>query len=437
MAKLTGEHSVPDLGERLVIVLGSTGSIGKQTLEVVAHINALHAAGRSPVALRVVGLAAGGAHCEVLAEQARRFGVKNIACPREMDSGDLPPGARVFGGQTSAEDLVRSVDCDLVVAAIVGIAGLPATLAAVQEGRDVALANKETLVAAGSLVIPLARDPVRKVCLLPVDSEHSALWQCLLSGLAPREWDEDPRPHEWCPPWIQARSVRRAVLTASGGPFRGWTRDRIDAATPAEALNHPTWRMGPKVTIDSASLMNKALEVIEAHWLFGLPADRIEVLVHPQSTVHAMVEFDDGSLVAQMAAPDMRTPIQIALTWPRRVQGAGRRVDLGAIGRLDFEPVDHDRFPALRLAYEVIARGGTAGAIFNAANEAAVRAFLAPGPRPPLPFGRIPELVEEALGHVTPGPLNTLEDVVQADRRAREFVEARLGVAGDAPVRGG
>jgi len=414
---------------RQLIILGSTGSIGTQTLEVVAHINALHEAGRSPVQFQVVGLAAGGGNASLLTEQARRFNVPNVACPRDIDLADLPARCRFFGGATASEDLIRSVDCHTVVAAIVGSAGLGATLAAVQECRDVAIANKETLVAAGELIVPLALDPGCDVRLLPVDSEHAALWQCLLAALGPVGFEDDPQPKQWCPPWVRPAGIKRAVLTASGGPFRTWSRERIAGATVADALKHPTWSMGAKVTVDSASLMNKTLEVIEAHWLFGLAAHQIDVLIHPQSIVHAMAEFDDGSVVAQMAAPDMRTPIQRALSYPEVLAGAGKAMDWRALAGLEFEPPDLDRFPALRLASLVIERGGTAGAVLNGANEEAVAAFLASangGPRVAFPY--IAEVVGAALEEIPVRPLRKLDDCFDAEREAREFVRRHLGL---------
>lgn len=391
---------------RRLIILGSTGSIGTQTLEVVAHLNALHERHLHHERYVVVGLAA-GRNQKLLEEQARRFNVS-----RTVLAGD---------NAGAAEDLVRSVGCDLVVAAMVGSAGLPATLAAVELGRDIAIANKETLVAAGELIVPRALRSRSR--LLPVDSEHAALWQCLgvMSGTG-----VPPVHSPAAPPYVEHPSIRRAVLTASGGPFRTWTKAAIDAATRAQALNHPTWSMGPKVTVDSASLMNKALEVIEAHWLFSIPPDRISVLVHPQSLVHALVEFADGNILAQLAAPDMRSPIQHALSWPMpRAEGAARSLDLGSLSRLDFEPPDSARFPALGLAYRALAKGGTAGAVLNAANEAAVRRFLdAAGT--PLPFGRIPEIVAAALDDLPASPLRTLGDCLAAEAAARDYVASRL-----------
>jgi 1-deoxy-D-xylulose-5-phosphate reductoisomerase len=399
---------------RRLIVLGSTGSIGTQALEVVAHLNELHEQGAWPKRYEVVGLAA-GRNARILSEQAAQFPQAQLAISHadvrdlaleEQGSGASFPGRLVNArhGPDAAERLVREVECDIVLAAMVGAAGLPATLAAAELGRDIALANKETLVAAGSLIVPVAQRTGAR--LLPVDSEHSGVWQALQS-LGPI-----------CPPCDAPRGLERVILTASGGPFRTWPKDRIDRATPAEALNHPTWSMGPKVTIDCASLTNKALEVIEAHWLFGLPADRIDVLIHPASIVHALVEFADGSVVAHMAAPDMRGPIQHALAFPHRLSALSSRLDWREIGRLEFEAPDLNRFPALALATQVIERGGAAGAVFNAANEAAVAAFLAGK----IPFGRIPALTSAALAELGAAPITTLADVQTADAEARRFV---------------
>ncbi|HEX2837884.1 MAG TPA: 1-deoxy-D-xylulose-5-phosphate reductoisomerase [Phycisphaerales bacterium] len=431
---------------RRVIILGSTGSIGTQAVEVIEHVNAMARAGKSPISFEVVGLAA-GKNATLLAEQARRLGVKHVGLANgESDSlptFDLPTGCRVLRGTNSAEELVRAVECDIVVAAMVGIAGLPATVAAVQCGRLIALANKETLVAAGELVVPriladrenFGETPYSP--LMPVDSEHAALFQCLSefeyepvyeadeSGI-----DEDYSHHNLlatsyrsAPPRAAGLNrVRRATLTASGGPFREWTIDQLERATPEQALKHPTWSMGAKVTIDSATLMNKALELIEAHWLFGLPADKLDAIVHPQSLVHAIVEFLDGSSVAQLAAPDMKTPIQRALTWPFCLEGCSRRIDWASLRSLAFEPVDHARFPAVSLAYHVMERGGTSGAILNAANEVAVEAFLAGRTG----FRSITRHVEAALADIPTREVRTLADVLEADAAARDFVRSRI-----------
>ncbi len=394
--------------ERRVILLGSAGSIGTQTLDVIAHLNALHDCGEFPTRFRVVGLAT-GSNRRCLMDQAQAFGVHDLA----LAVGDpAAPPHRLRIGPHAAEQLIRDVPCDIVLAAMVGAAGLPATLAAIELGIDVALANKETLVAAGELVIPAARCTGSK--LLPVDSEHAGVWQCLAS--APPSATAPA-----CPPMNCDASISRVVLTASGGPFRLLSKHEVYNATPAQALNHPTWKMGPKVTVDSASLTNKALEIIEAHWLFGIPADKIEALVHPQSIVHAIVEFADGSLVAQLASPDMRLPIQQALSHPHRPAGVAKKLDLSQLASLHFSPPDLERFPALALAYDVIRLAGTSGAVFNAANEAAVELFLAGA----IPFGMIPELTVDALKCVGVSPLRSLADVLEADTQARRAVAAR------------
>ncbi|MBM4108281.1 MAG: 1-deoxy-D-xylulose-5-phosphate reductoisomerase [Phycisphaerae bacterium] len=398
--------------ERRVIILGSTGSIGTQALGVIAHLNALADAGSSPLRFRVVGLAA-GRNADLLAAQARRFAVADLAL---ASSGAAPPDARTFRGPNAAEELVRAVECDLVLAAIVGIAGLPATLAAVELGRDVALANKETLVAAGALVIPAARRSGAR--LLPVDSEHSAIGQCLAPCI--QGTPDGKRSCSAAPPLALDGSVHRLILTASGGALRSLPTDRLRAATPEQALKHPTWTMGPKVTIDSASLMNKALELIEAHWLFGAPADRLAAVLHPESVVHALVELVDGSVLAHLAAPDMKVPIQHALTWPHRLPGGGRRLNPLGLGALRFEPVDPDRYPALALAHRAIESGGTAGAILNAANEAAVDAFLRQ--ERPIPFGWIADVAADAMRSIPVKPAASLGAIMEADALARRFV---------------
>lgn len=420
---VTRSRTPTGVRERRVILLGSTGSIGTQTVETIVHLNALAERGESAVVYRVVGLAA-GRNVEVLSQQAGMFpGARIAAAHAEFDrEGSLT-------GPDSAERLVREVECDLVLGAMVGAAGLPATLAAVELGRDVALANKETLVAAGALVVPAARRSGAK--LLPVDSEHAGVWQCLPIGASGERAETTepvrsvggagvgvPSQDGGCPPMRCGGEVARVVLTASGGPFRTWTREQIVAATPAQALKHPTWSMGQKVTIDSASLTNKALELIEAHWLFGLEPERLGVVIHPQSIVHALVEMSDGNVIAQLAPPDMRTPIQIALTYPARRAGVSRKLDWASLSRLDFEQPDLDRFPALGAAERVMRLGGTAGAVFNAANEAAVEMFL----RGEIPFGRIPELSLGAIDGVGVSPLRGLQDVLDADAEARRWV---------------
>ncbi|HED54404.1 MAG TPA: 1-deoxy-D-xylulose-5-phosphate reductoisomerase [Phycisphaerales bacterium] len=394
-----------------IVILGSTGSIGTQALEVIEALNEQD----SGFAFEIVGIAAGRCS-EALESQARRPGLRWMACA-ETGSLSVPPGVDVFSGDDAAEAMLRraheTVGVDLVLSAIVGSAGLGATLAAVKLGIDVALANKETLVAAGELVVGSANETGAR--LLPVDSEHSAIWQCLGAGAE-------------APPMSGLDRVRRVTLTASGGPLRGLGRDEVNSATPARVLAHPTWDMGRKITVDCASLMNKALEVIEAHWLFGLEADRISVLVHPSSTVHSLVEFVDGSVMAQLGIPDMRTPIQYALTRGRRTPGGSGSLDLATIGSLEFFEPDLEAFPALGLAYEVIRRGGNAGAVVNAANEEAVSAFLAPGNEDGrrVPFGRLSEIASGALEAIAPAPIRSLADVRRAEAEARAWAREHL-----------
>ncbi|MBM4007317.1 MAG: 1-deoxy-D-xylulose-5-phosphate reductoisomerase [Planctomycetes bacterium] len=382
------------MATRRLILLGSTGSIGVNTVEVLQHLRS------EGVVFEVIGLAA-GSNAALLTEQARALGVHEVAIVDPDAARSLPTSMHVRTGPEAAlrlvEDLARPGD--LLVAAMVGFAGLASAIRAIELGCDIALANKETLVAAGDLV--MSRVAARGVQLFPIDSEHSALAQCIRSG--------------------RVQELERVVITASGGPFRTWSAERTAAATPAEALRHPTWQMGRKITIDSATLMNKALELIEAHWLFGLPAERIEAIVHPQSLVHGFAEFRDGSVIAQLSPPDMKLPIQMALTWPDRHAGLARRLDWSTLRQLDFEPVDHARFPALRLAHEVIRRGGSAGATLNAANEVAVHAFLAGQ----IPFGRIAQVVQEALAELPDRPIQSLADAERADHEARLFASSR------------
>lgn len=414
---------------RRVILLGSTGSIGRQTLEVIAHLNTLHERGEHEHRYEVVGLAA-GKNVALLGEQSALFprarlaiahaDVRDLALGEQGQSAAFP--GRLLGaihGEDAALRLVREVACEIVVAAMVGSAGLPATLAAVELGRHVALANKETLVAAGGLVVPAARRSGAK--LLPIDSEHSAVWQCLSSGDAP--------------PLVCGSGVARVVLTASGGALRDWPKDRIEHATPTDVLNHPTWSMGPKVTVDSASLTNKAFELLEAHWLFGLGGERLGVVIHPQSVVHALVEHADGSVIAQLARPDMRLPIQFALTHPARAPGAWPRLDWARASRLDFLPPDPERFPALGLAYDVLrgGEGSALGAVFNGANEAAVEAFLAPGSL--VRFGLISKIVGETMTEFAGARARTLNEVLEIDAAARRAARGRLGVREATPIR--
>jgi 1-deoxy-D-xylulose-5-phosphate reductoisomerase len=379
---------------RSVAVLGATGSIGVQALEVIAANPGLEVCALS------AHRDAGG-----LAAAARRSGARHVALSdpdAAARAGGELGGAAVHAGPEGVEELIAASGPDMVLNAIVGAAGLRATLAAFAAGADVALANKESLVAGGELVLAAQRAAGRR--LLPVDSEHSALAQCL-EGAAPG-------------------SVTGLVVTASGGPFRGRRRDELAAVTPADALAHPTWSMGPKITIDSATLMNKGLEVIEAYHLFAVPYDAIEVVVHPQSIVHGMVRFRDGALLAHAGAPDMRVPISWALTHPARDATSVPPLDLTRALSLEFEPVDTATFRCLALAREAGTAGGTAPCVLNAANEVAVGAFLDER----IGFLDIAAVVEEALARVPAEPVESLEQVLEADRRARAAA-AGAGVA--------
>jgi len=384
--------ATPSAQTRRLIVLGSTGSIGVNALDVVEHLNA---AGQT---IRIVGLAA-HSNDKKLIEQAKRHGASRVAIADEARATAIRqalPSADVLAGASAALHLVEQTEATDLLVAVVGIAALPATLAAVDKGMNVALASKETLVAGGELVADLAQE--HNARLIPVDSEHSAIFQCL-NGQLPE-------------------TIERIVLTASGGPFRQVDRQTVANATIEQALAHPTWRMGRKITIDSATMMNKALEIVEAHWLFDLPGEKIDVIIHPQSVVHSFVEFRDHSVLAQLGPPDMKTPIQYALTYPHREPGCSKALDWATLRQLEFEVPDAERFPSLGLAYDVIKAGGTAGAVFNAANEAAVQAFLDSRIR----FGRIVELVDRALNSIAPQPADSLEAILDADRKARQFV---------------
>ncbi|TWU00569.1 1-deoxy-D-xylulose 5-phosphate reductoisomerase [Botrimarina colliarenosi] len=341
---------------RRIAVLGSTGSIGRNTIEVIRA---------SKGRLRATVLSA-HSRLDLLIEQARELKPRYLVASDEQTAAEqswkgLPKETELLVGRKALEQAAGCDDVDVVLAAIVGSAGVRSTLAALKTGKTVALANKETLVTAGPIVRKLLDDqrkknPAAPERLLPVDSEHSAVFQSLACG--------------------RRDEVERIVLTASGGPFRTWAREQLAQVTVDEALAHPTWEMGPKITIDSATMMNKALEVIEARWLFDIPPDRIKVMIHPQSVIHSMVEFVDGSVVAQLGPPDMKLPIQHALEYPRRLPGPAERLDWTRNHELRFEPADFDRFPALSLGFECAEQGGTSGAVLNAANEAAVQSFL-------------------------------------------------------------
>jgi len=375
---------------RRIFLLGSTGSIGTSALDVIRDFER-----RGDRRFEVAGLSAlrNGA---LLAEQAAEF--KSPAIAIADDNAPLPAtgSARVYRGRDAASEMIatHAGRGDLVLAAMVGAAGIEPVLSAIGRGCDIALANKETLVAAGAVVMPAAAKA--GVRIIPVDSEHNALFQCLKASTSIQE-------------------VRRVVLTASGGPFRTKSREEMSRATVEDALAHPTWRMGAKVTVDSASLMNKALELVEAHWLFGLPSGQIDAIVHPQSIVHGFVEYLDGSVLAQLSPPDMRTPIQQALCDPERLEGPSRKLDFSELRTLEFAPIDPVRFPAISLAHRVISLGGTAGAVLNAANEVAVAAFLDRR----IGFLEIVELVRETLDSMPFEPVTGLPDVLAADRAAR------------------
>lgn len=385
-----------DESARRVALLGSTGSIGRSTLEVVAA-----SGGR----LRIVGLTA-HSRLDLLEQQAEQFHPQWIVAVDEQAGRRrtwqrLPGDVQLYYGLEAIDRLVSAPDVDVVVAAIVGSVGLRSTWAALQAGKRVALANKETLVMAGPLVTNLARQS--GALLLPIDSEHSAVFQALRAG--------------------QRAEVRRIILTASGGPFRRWTTEQMQSATVEQALAHPTWNMGKKITIDSATMMNKALELIEARWLFDLQPEQIQIVVHPQAIVHSMVEFVDGSIIAQMGPPDMRLPIQYALSYPERWGCPSTKMDFTKPCGLEFEPPDFERFPALQLGYEVAAAGGTAGAVLNAANEAAVQAFLDGR----IGFCQIVPACRKALEQHNYEPHPTLETLLQLDAWARQEVQRWIG----------
>ena len=380
--------------KRKVAILGATGSVGKSTLDLVE---------RNPDRFEVVTVTA-ATNAAALADIARRTGAKLAVLADESRLAqlrDLLAGTdcHAAAGEAALID-AASADAELVIAAIVGCAGLRPVMAAVDAGKTVALANKEALVTAGHLMTRAAQ--ASGATLLPIDSEHNAIFQCLAG--------------------TRREDVSRIVLTASGGPFRTASSDTIAAATPAQACAHPNWSMGAKISVDSATMMNKGLELIEARYLFSLPSERIDVLIHPQSVVHSLVEFVDGSVLAQLGAPDMRIPIAYALAWPERIETPAQRLDLAAIARLDFETPDLDRFPALRLAREALEAGGAAPIVLNAANEVAVAGFLAER----LAFPEIARFVGRALDSLDFSAPQTIEDVLEIDRATRSSVEALM-----------
>ena len=381
-----------------VTLLGATGSIGRQTLDVLA---------RNPERYRVLGLTAGhrwrelAEHCltwrpafAALADERAAEALRNHL--REAGSH-----TQVLAGHAGVAEVAALQEADTVVAAIVGAAGVRPTLAAVEAGKKILLANKETLVVTGALFM----DAVKRhgATLLPVDSEHNAIFQCLpAEGVGP--------------------GVRRLLLTASGGPFRGWTREQLTAVTPEQAVCHPNWDMGPKISVDSATLMNKGLEYIEACWLFDVAPQRIEVVIHPQSVVHSMVEYLDGSVLAQMGTPDMRTPIACALSWPERIESGASRLDFATLSGLDFQAPDNDAFPCLGLARQAMEEGGAATAVLNAANEEAVAAFLDRR----LGFNAIGAVVEETLQRTPSSRCADVDAVMDVDARARDLARSLI-----------
>ncbi|HHW49669.1 MAG TPA: 1-deoxy-D-xylulose-5-phosphate reductoisomerase [Clostridiaceae bacterium] len=372
-----------------IAILGSTGSIGKQTLEVARNLN-----------IEVSGLTA-NTNIALLEEQAREFRPKMIAVGSEELACKLEKRLKGLGIQvvygTEGISRVASIDSvDTVVSSIVGIAGLLPTLEAIKHGKNIALANKETLVTAGELVVKEAQEKGAKI--LPIDSEHSAVFQCI----------EGNRPND----------VKSIILTASGGPFRGKSVDELEHVSVQEALKHPNWKMGKKITIDSATLMNKGLEVIEAKWLFGVSEDKIQVVIHPQSAIHSMVEYVDGVIIAQLAAPDMRIAIQYALTYPERLSNNFSRLDLLKVGEMTFESPDYKTFPCLKLAIEALKTGGTMPTVLNAVNEVAVSMFL----EGKIGFMEIPRIIEEIMGRHKVNTRPSLDDIIEVDIWAREEV---------------
>jgi 1-deoxy-D-xylulose-5-phosphate reductoisomerase len=378
-----------------VSVLGATGSIGASTLDVLA---------RHPERYRVFALTAHRA-ADALLELCKRYRPRYAVLSGIAENPSLTrqfreAGSELLFGAAALEDVARDRECRTVMAAIVGAAGLAATLAAARAGKRVLLANKEALVLAGPLFMRAAKEAGAE--LLPIDSEHNAVFQCLSGN--------------------SLRAVKRIVLTASGGPFRSLPVEKLGGVTPEQACAHPNWVMGRKISVDSATMMNKGLEVIEARWLFDVGPERIEVVIHPQSIVHSMVEYVDGSVIAQMSNPDMRVPIAHALAYPERIASGARPLDLTAMKNLSFERPDAQRFPCLQLAYSALRAGGTAPAVLNAANEVAVEAFLDGR----LPFTAIPRVIEETLNNVRTAPAGELGAVLEADAEARISAGSRV-----------
>ncbi|MFH1428156.1 MAG: 1-deoxy-D-xylulose-5-phosphate reductoisomerase [Candidatus Margulisiibacteriota bacterium] len=373
-----------------IVILGSTGSIGTQTLDVI---------NRHPDKFKVLGLSAGN-NIDLFIKQIKAYSPQIVVISNPKGRARLEkefPNLQIVSGPDALATLASNPRADLVVISLVGAMAIEPALKAINAGKDIALATKEVLVAAGEIITKAARE--NKVNIYPIDSEHSAIAQCI--GTA--------RPTD----------INKIILTASGGPFLNWAADRLKDVTPADALKHPNWDMGAKITIDSATMMNKGLEVIEAYWMFSIPLDKIEVVIHPQSIVHSMVEFVDGSVIAQLGVPDMRLPIQYALSMPDRWPAEFPRLDFTQQRHLDFYPVDYNKYPALSLAYKAIAGGGTMPAVLNAANEAAVDLFL----QKKIGFIDISSLVSEVMGQHKPVADMSLDAIQQADRWAREQVQ--------------
>jgi 1-deoxy-D-xylulose-5-phosphate reductoisomerase len=371
-----------------ICILGSTGSIGRSSLDVIANF---------PGTFRPLCLTA-HSNTELLLEQIQRFRPHAVAVLDEQCAARLKQSVngstKVYAGAEGLNELVRREDVDIVINSLVGFAGLRPTVEALRLGKTVALANKETLVVAGEIITRLAR--AHNARIIPIDSEHSAILQCLAG--------EDPA------------SIARLILTASGGPFLHLPKSEFSKVTVEAALKHPNWKMGNKITIDSATMMNKGLEIIEAHWLFGLPASKIEVLIHPQSIIHSMVEFIDGSVKAQLGIPDMKIPIQYALTYPDRAASVYRRIDFADLKTMTFLEPDREKFDCLNLAYEALAQGGTAPVVLNAANEVAVELFLGNA----ITFERIPQIIRTSMKQIPLRPVADIDDIIAADRLARE-----------------
>ena len=376
-----------------IAILGSTGSIGTQTLDIV----------RAQGDLQVTAMAAGH-NIDLFEQQIREFMPKNVALWEEKDALDLKArvadlGVKVHYGMEGLMEIAADPDSEILVTAIVGMLGLRPTVAAIQSGKNIAFANKETLVTAGHLIMPMAKE--YDVQILPVDSEHSAIFQSLNGE--------------------RANKIDKILLTASGGPFRGKTREELASVTLEDALKHPNWSMGRKITVDSSTMVNKGLEVMEAKWLFGVDLDQIEVVVQPQSVIHSMVQYEDGSIIAQLGTPDMRLPIQYALYYPKRRPLAGKRLDFGALGSITFEKPDLKTFRGLALAYEAMRVGGNVPTIFNAANEAAVALFL----DQKISYLQITEIIEDCMKNCAFIENPKLEEILDTETQVRERVESR------------